>query len=216
MIGPPRKFRILDISRTLEPGASPWPGDTPFRLDWTARIGEGSSVNLSTQSGSPHVGTHADAYAHVRDGALGIDEIPLAPFIGPARVVAVSPSEDGMILPEIFAGMDLSDPPRLLLKTGTHPDTGRWPDIFASLAPETARLLARSGALLVGLDTPSVDPADSTDLLAHNILLEGGLCWLENLDLSAVPPGVYWLIAPPLKIRGADGSPVRALLLAED
>jgi kynurenine formamidase len=38
---------------------------------------------------------------------------------------------------------------------------------------------------------------------------------LENLFLADVPPGVYHLIALPLKLSGADGSPVRALLCLE-
>jgi arylformamidase len=35
---------------------------------------------------------------------------------------------------------------------------------------------------------------------------------IENLDLRAVTPGVYELIALPLKIKGGDGSPLRAIL----
>ena len=40
-----------------------------------------------------------------------------------------------------------------------------------------------------------------------------GVALLENLDLSAVEPGIYYLIAAPLKIAGAEAAPVRALLL---
>lgn len=36
---------------------------------------------------------------------------------------------------------------------------------------------------------------------------------LEGLDLSGVEEGIYFLMAAPLKIDGADGSPVRAILL---
>jgi arylformamidase len=39
-----------------------------------------------------------------------------------------------------------------------------------------------------------------------------GLLILESLDLRGVAPGVYELIALPLRLRGADGSPVRAVL----
>jgi arylformamidase len=209
-------FRILDISRTLGPDTACWPGDTPLRLEWTARIAAGSSVNLSALSGSPHIGTHTDAPLHVRDGAPGADELELTPYLGPARVVEVQPRPGGLILPEDLAGVDLRDPPRLLLKTGTDPDPRRWPGRFAALAPATARLLVQERVLLAGLDTPSVDPADSKDLPVHQILLDGGLRWLENLDLHGVQPGVYGLIALPLRIRGADASPVRAVLVEGD
>jgi arylformamidase len=67
--------------------------------------------------------------------------------------------------------------------------------------------------VLVGLDTPSVDPFASTALESHHALFERGLRCLEGLCLKEVPPGLYTLIALPLKIEGGDGSPVRAVLL---
>ena len=39
---------------------------------------------------------------------------------------------------------------------------------------------------------------------------------LENLDLTSVFPEDYILCALPLKIRGAEASMVRAVLLTED
>ncbi len=59
---------------------------------------------------------------------------------------------------------------------------------------------------------PSVDHRTSQDLPIHHALDAAGIVILENLDLRAVAPGVYELIALPLKIRGGDGSPVRAVL----
>jgi arylformamidase len=38
------------------------------------------------------------------------------------------------------------------------------------------------------------------------------MAMLEGLVLDHVPEGEYELIAPPLRIRGADASPVRAVL----
>ena len=46
----------------------------------------------------------------------------------------------------------------------------------------------------------------------HRLLDRASVLILENLDLRGVAPGVYELIALPLKIKGADGSPVRAVL----
>src|SRR5687768_18500673 len=83
-------MRLRDISITLSAGIPEWPGDTPYSCGWTATIGEGSSVNLSSISSSPHVGTHADAPLHVRDGWPGSHELPLEAFYGPAVVADVS------------------------------------------------------------------------------------------------------------------------------
>jgi arylformamidase len=206
-------FRILDISRTLEPATAVWPGDQPFGISWTARIAEGSSVNLTCLRGSPHVGTHTDAPLHVRDGAPGVGELDLAPYLGPCRVLEATADPGGLIQPSGLAGLEPGHPPRLLLKTGTDPDPRRWPERFAALAVETARFLGRSGVILVGLDTPSLDPPDSKSLPAHHALIDAGLRWLENLDLTRVAPGDYELVALPLKIAGGEASPVRAILI---
>lgn len=80
------------------------------------------------------------------------------------------------------------------------------------LHDDAARYLAGKGLRLVGTGGPGVDAPDSADLSAHRILLGGGVAILENLRLEGVPPGDYDLICLPLKIAGADGSPVRAVL----
>lgn len=43
-------------------------------------------------------------------------------------------------------------------------------------------------------------------------MLEDEIALLEGIDLSAVPEGEYELYAFPLKLGGADGAPVRAVL----
>jgi len=67
---------------------------------------------------------------------------------------------------------------------------------------------------LVGIDSQSVDPADSKTLDSHHRLLAHDLRVLENLVLDHVPPGDYELIALPLKFATLDASPVRAVLRA--
>ena len=79
---------------------------------------------------------------------------------------------------------------------------------------ETAGLLrlADLGVQLVGIDTASIDPADSKTLDSHQVIRRRGLRVLENLVLDDVPEGDYELIALPLKLTTADASPVRAVL----
>ena len=89
---------IHDISVLVGPGTPEWPGDAPFSCGWTTRITDGASVNLSRIGGSPHVGTHADAPLHVRDGAAASDALPLEPFLGDAVVIDVSGASPGPIV----------------------------------------------------------------------------------------------------------------------
>jgi arylformamidase len=81
-----------------------------------------------------------------------------------------------------------------------------------AFAPETVERLADLGVKLIGIDSASIDPADSKALLSHQVIRQRGLRVLENLMLDDVPEGDYELIALPLKLTTADASPVRAIL----
>jgi arylformamidase len=102
-------------------------------------------------------------------------------------------------------------PERVLVRT-CHQAPTAWSDDFASFAPETIDWLASLGVKLVGIDSQSVDPADSKTLDSHHRLLAHDLRVLENLVLDDVPAGDYELIALPLKLTQACASPVRAVL----
>jgi arylformamidase len=65
---------------------------------------------------------------------------------------------------------------------------------------------------LLGVDAPSVDARDSKTLSNHVLLFTTGAFILENLDLRSIEPGVYELVALPLRVAGLDAAPVRAFL----
>jgi arylformamidase len=201
--------RLIDLSPPLSQRLAVWPGDVPFsRL--AATLPDGTT--LSSITTTLHVGSHADAPVHVAPGAPAIDAIPLQTWVGPCQVVEARVAPCGRVRLE-----DLAEPPsapRLLVRTGTFPDRERFTKGFAGLAPSLAAELAARGVVLVGIDTPSVDPWDDSALEAHHALEAVGIAWLEGLVLEHVPPGRYDLIALPLRIEGGDASPVRAVLVA--
>jgi len=203
---------LYDVSVVTRVGTPEWPGDTPFSCGWSARIADGSSVNLTTITSSPHVGTHADAPLHVRDNAPAVDALPLDAFIGAALVVDVrGPARDldSELVERVPPGTT-----RLLLRTGASIATGAFPDDWPALSSDTAALLVSRGLRLLGVDAPSVDRRDSKTLEVHHALFDGGACVLENLDLREVSEGSYELLAAPLRWAGVDAAPVRALLRA--
>ncbi len=202
---------LFDVSVPVTARSAAWPGDVPFSCDWTLRLENGASVNLSALTTSPHVGTHVDAFLHYLPGGKGIGEEPLDLFHGPCRVVDV-PGDVDLVMPEHLRDVDLGRDERVLLRTRRRVDPDEFPDRFAALAPETARLCAEAGMKLLGLDTPSFDPFDSKTLDAHGILGRAGIANVENLDLTGVPAGKYELWALPLRWPGIDASPVRAVL----
>ena len=107
---------------------------------------------------------------------------------------------------------DRALPPRVLVRTYERMPIDRFDDALAAYAPETIERLADLGVTLVGIDTASIDPADSKSLDSHQVIRRRGLRVLENLVLDEVPEGNYELIALPLKLITADASPVRAVL----
>lgn len=211
--------RLLDISVRVAPGTPEWPGDTPYACGWTARVADGSTVNLSAITLSPHVGTHADAPLHVRDGWPGSDALPLAAFLGAAVVVDVTAfgsevTYDALAAAARVQGVDLGAAARLLLRTGQTIAEGRFPDAWPWLAPACVARLCAEGLVLLGVDAPSVDGRESGDLATHHALFGAGAWNLENLDLRAVAPGRYELLALPLSLGGLDAAPARAVLRA--
>ena len=201
-----------DISVTVDAATPEWPGDTPFSCGWTYRIAGGASVNLSTLTLSPHVGTHADAPLHVDDAWAPSEQLPVDAFVGPAIVCSVDSTLESVEVAHLVSLPHLGPVERLLLRTGRTIADGRFPDAWPALAPATVETLLRRGLRLLGVDAPSVDARESTSLQVHRALFGGGAFNLENLDLRNVPDGEYELTALPLRLRGLDAAPVRALL----
>lgn len=203
---------LYDITRTIAPSTAVWPGDSPYHVQTTLSLAGGASVNLTTLTLSPHTGTHADAYFHYQPAGLHPASMPLAPYIGPAQVVTVS-RDDGPLTPQDFAAVDLTGAERILIHSPVSdlPDD-RWPDRFPYLSLELVDWLHSLHIVLVGLDSPSVDAFDSTELRCHHALARYRMVNIELLQLRGVPDGRYELVALPLKLDQACGSPVRAVL----
>jgi arylformamidase len=101
---------------------------------------------------------------------------------------------------------------RVLFRTDSFPDPTQFNTDFTAFTPEAIDALGRAGVILVGIDTPSVDPFSSKNLPAHQTLRKHNMLNLEGLVLSQIDDGFYELIALPLRLKGFDASPVRAVL----
>lgn len=203
--------RLLDISPPITPRIAVWPGDTPFSQAWLCRLDQGANLDLSSVTTTVHLGAHADGPSHYALGAPGIGERPLELYYGPCQVIHVDVGRGERVRPEHLA-VPVSAP-RVLFRTGTMPDPESWNTDFASLSPELVDHLAARGVRLVGIDTPSVDLFDDKVLLSHQRVAAHDMAVLEGLVLDHVHPGFYTLIALPLRLLGADASPVRAVLV---
>jgi arylformamidase len=212
-------MKIWDISRTLSDKFAEWPGDEPFHYRITNEIAKGGSVNLGAISMSLHNGTHADARLHFDTNGTPIEKAALEIYLGRATVVDLAEAfsremEKHLITREDLraAAEDIAVTSRLLVKTDRWSDSTVFPKRIPVIAADVPAWLQKNGVTLLGVDLPSMDELDSKSLQNHHALARAGIAIIESLDLSGVAPGNYNFAALPLKIAGADGAPVRAVL----
>jgi len=206
--------RLWDISPPVHAGSPVFPGDTPYRQVWAATLGPGCPVNVSTLTLSPHTGAHADAPLHYDAEGAAIGALDLLPYLGRCRVIHAIGCGPLVRWEHLVHAMSAMSglPERVLVRTYARAPTDRFDADLAAYAPDTVERLADLGVRLIGIDTASIDPADSKLLASHQVIRRRGLRVLENLLLDEVAEGDYELIALPLKLTTADASPVRAVL----
>jgi arylformamidase len=201
---------LIDISRRLGKGVPTWPGDTPFSYEVSWSKEQSGSVNVGKLTMSVHTGTHIDAPFHFDNDGRKVIELDPQIYVGRARMIDLS-GRDSIGAADL-AGHDLEGVERLLLRTGSWSNPEQFPERITYLRADLAPFLAGKGIRLIGVDVPSVDPLDSKELAAHHGLHAHQIHILEGLLLDHVEPGDYELIALPLPLVEADGSPVRAVL----
>lgn len=203
--------RLWDISPPVSEASPVFPGDTPYQQRFVATIGPGCPVNVSAITLTPHVGAHADAPLHYDNEGAPIGAVDLAPYLGRCRVIHCIGRGPLIEWQHLEHALD-NLPPRVLVRTYEHAPLDRFDTQLAAYASATLERLADLGVRLIGIDTASIDPADSKTLDSHQVIRRRDVRVLENLVLDDVPEGDYELIALPLKLMTCDASPVRAVL----
>jgi len=204
------KNKWIDISQPLHNGIGHWPGDTAFYYETAFTKEQTGSVNIGRITTSLHTGTHVDAPFHFDNEGERILGLDINVFIGPSLVIDVSSFQK--VNAETLRGYDLEGVERLLLKSSIPNNPDCFPERIQELEADIAAYLSEKGVKLLGVDVPSVDPLDSKDMATHHALYRHGIHILENLMLDRVDDGDYELIALPLALKDADGSPVRAAI----
>jgi arylformamidase len=202
--------RVIDITPVISGEIAVFPGDTSFKREELLSFKNGNNLVLSTINTTVHLGAHTDAPSHYHPDGKTMDQCDLGPYMGECQVIEIS-KKVSRIAPEDF-NVEVTAS-RVLFKTGSFPDPNNWNDDFSALDPKLVSFLAGKGVQLIGIDTPSVDPADDRELLTHNEIYKNKIAILEGIVLDDVKEGIYELLALPLPIKGGDASPVRAILL---
>ena len=207
----PHRAEYWDISPEITESIAVWPGDKSFKRKISLDTGLGNPITLSSFETTVHVGAHTDAINHFEKTDLGIESHRLDPYKGSCQVIEIRKSRGGSIeVSDLINKPLLAD--RVLFKTGSFPNPNQFNEDFLWIAPETIEYMAKQGVVLVGIDTPSIDSFSSKDLPAHHTTTKVGMKILEGVVLSEINEGIYQLSCLPLRIKGADASPVRAVL----
>ena len=207
-------MKIIDLSHEVRIGMPTYPGDAPVVVRQERSVVR-DGFALTSLAMTSHVGTHVDVPAHLFADAPGLHAMTPEAFVGKAATADCSGAAGRAVTPDDLASLaEVDGLEFVLIRTGwdRHWGSPRYFKGYPPLSIEACRFLASLNLRGVGLDCPSPDPADSTELSAHRELLKGGMVVVENLcNLHALPESGFLFSALPLRIRDGDGSPVRAV-----
>jgi arylformamidase len=206
----------IDVTATLDPARTPvYAGDAPLKFDFLKDMRKGDLLTLSAYALGAHSGTHIDAPMHFVATGAPIDQLALDPLIGGARVIDIPDSVRAIDAAELNRH-DWRSAQRVLFRTRSTlrgwMDSPEFHRDFAYIAPDAAQLLADAGVRLVGVDYISAEQFGAPAPRTHQILLGRGIPIVEGLDLRPVQAGDYDVIVLPLKVRGHEGAPARAIV----
>ena len=205
----------IDVTATLDPTTTPvYEGDAPLKFDFLRDMRKGDNLTLSAYSMGAHSGTHVDAPMHFIARGIPVDQIALDRLMGVARVLDIAESVRAIDSAELNRH-EWRGARRVLFRTrSTHRgwmDSTRFHRDFAYITADAAQLLVDSGVVLVGIDYISAEEFGAPPT-THQILLGRGIPIVEGLDLRGVRAGYYDLIVLPIKVRGHEGAPARAIM----
>ncbi len=198
-------MKIYDISQEVF-GCQVYPGDPAPEKKMLNSIEKGDLYNLTTFSMCAHNGTHIDAPFHFLKDGKTVDDICLEAFVGMAYVAehqGIVTGDDAAEKIEKAKKQNPEAAKRILIKGDVE------------VSSEAAKVFASSGILLLGNEPQTVGPQNAP-MAVHLTLLGADVVLLEGIRLAEVSEGVYFLNAAPLNLSGADGSPCRAILIADE
>lgn len=190
-------MKIYDITKELFSTKS-YPGDITPTSTPINSMEEGEVFNRTLLTMSTHNSTHVDAPRHFYADGRTVEQVDLSKCIGECTLI----SHEGLFTEKEVETLAVISKRKLLIKGNI------------TITNDAAKALVSHGFEFIGVEGITVGP-EKAPMQVHLTLLhpDAELVIAENLDLSDVPVGEYFLFCPPLKLGGMDGSPTRAVLI---
>ncbi|CAK9143650.1 unnamed protein product [Ilex paraguariensis] len=215
--------RIFDITHKFTP-SSPVGGNTEGIgefLSLSMSMKNGSDYNFSLMKLPVHAGTHVDApghmYEHYFDAGFDVDSLDLEVLNGPALLVDVP--RDKNITADVMKFLNIPKGVKRVLFRTLNTDRGlmykkEFDSSYVGFMKDGAKwLVENTNIKLVGIDYLSV-AADDDLISSHLVFLEGReIILVEGLKLDDIQAGIYTVHCLPLRLVGAEGSPIRCILI---
>ena len=215
-------MKLLDLTLIISENIPTFPGSPQPSFVQDKNI-KNDGYNSELLFLSSHTGTHLDAPYHFQEKGEKIHEISLKRLVSSAILVKSRKKGDQPITK--------TDIQKFEKRHGKIPSgsavifwTG-WQKMIKNtsyfirnpgLSTAAAKYLVSKKINLVGTDSPSIDLGKDKRFPVHHIFSKNNVLIVENLtNLEKIRSSKFHFVVLPLKLKGATGSPVRAIAFVE-
>jgi arylformamidase len=211
---------VIDLSLEINANLQVFPGSPqPLFMKWTKY--DVHSYDSEIMMMSTHTGTHLDAPSHFVAHTASIDMIGVERLVSPALLLHLPKGANELITVDDLR--DINEIDRgisIVFRTGWQKMITNKDYMISNpgLSVAAAKFLTEKEVNAVGIDGPSIDIGSDRHFSTHKTLLAKGVLIVENLcNLESLGhKDTFTLLINPLKLKGASGSPVRALAIIGD
>jgi len=204
--------QVIDISWPLSPEMTAYKDKKIVEFTQTKEF-ERDNVRESKILVGSHSGTHIDAPNHFLQAGESIDSLELKKLIGPCKVLDFTHIKEKITEKDLLA-CDINQGDILLFKTTNSQlsPNAQFEYNFIYLDKTGGEFLASKKISVFGLDYLGIE-RNQPDHETHTALFGAGVTVIEGLRLKEVIPGDYFLICFPIKVKGLEAAPARAVLV---